>query len=87
MVNESFIITLEDDPEKNFGDAYLSNELLILDRWGRKVYSKANYRSDKKGGDWTGENLSDGVYYYLLKCHGYYSDEVFKGSVTILRSH
>jgi len=87
MVNESFIITIEDSPEENFGDAYISNELSILDRWGRVVYSKANYRSSKYGGDWKGENLSDGVYFYILKCHGYYGDEVFKGSVTILRYH
>jgi hypothetical protein len=87
MVNESFIITIEDSPEINFGDAYMSNELVILDRWGRKVFSKLNYRSNKYGGDWKGENLSDGVYYYMLMCHGYYGDEVFKGSVTILRTH
>ena len=85
--NETFMITIEDSPEQNFGDAFLSNELVILDRWGRKVYTKNNYRSSKSGGDWNGENLSDGVYFYMLKCHGYYGDEVYKGSVTILRSH
>ena len=85
--NETFMISLDDDPVKNFADVYLSNEIEILDRWGRKVYSKTNYRSNRTIGDWNGDNLSDGVYYYLLKCHGYYSDEVFKGSVTILRSH
>jgi hypothetical protein len=86
-LNETFMITLNDSPEKNFAEVYLSNELVILDRWGRKVYSKQNYNSNNKKGDWDGGNLSDGVYFYLLKCHGYYGDEVFKGSVTILRSH
>jgi hypothetical protein len=85
--NETFKIVIEDNDTKNFGDAYISNELTVLDRWGRKVYSKANYRSNKDVGDWNGENLSDGTYFYILKLHGYYGDEVYKGSVTILRSH
>jgi gliding motility-associated-like protein len=60
---------------------YLSNSLKVYDRWGRKVYDKDNYAS----GDWDGENLSDGAYFYIFKGHGKYSDDVFKGSVTILR--
>jgi PKD repeat protein len=81
-INETFMIELE-GTDIDFNEAYLGNELQILDRWGRKVFSKTNYKS----GDWDGAKLSDGAYFYILKCHGYYGDDVFRGSVTILRSH
>jgi len=81
-VNETFVIKIE-GTDIDFSEAYLSNELQILDRWGRKVYSKSNYKS----GDWDGAKLSDGAYFYILECHGFYEDDVFKGSVTILRAH
>ncbi len=79
--NQKFAIELEDDNDKDYRVAYLSTELLVYDRWGRKVYNQSNYKSE----DWDGERLSDGTYFYILKCSGQYSDEVFKGSVTILR--
>jgi hypothetical protein len=81
-INETFIIELE-GTHIDFNVAYMGNELQILDRWGRKVFSKTNYKS----GDWDGAKLSDGAYFYTLVCHGYYGDDVFKGSITILRSH
>jgi PKD repeat protein len=81
-MNETFVIKL-DGSEIDFSEVYLSNELQVLDRWGRKVYSKSNYKS----GEWDGAKLSDGAYFYILKCHGYYGDEIFRGSVTILRTH
>ena len=86
-LNETFMITLVDAPSTNFDEAYLSNELVIIDRWGKTVYSKVNYSSNNSSGEWTGEKLSDGQYFYLLKVHGQYSDEVYKGTVTILRYH
>ncbi len=63
-------------------EVYLSNELVIVDRWGRKVFSQMNYKS----GDWDGENLGDGVYYYVFKGIGQFGNDLFHGSVTILRS-
>jgi len=64
-------------------EVYQSDVFVVFDRWGRKVYEKNNYRS----GDWNGDHLSDGVYFYLFKGHGPYNDEIYKGSVTILRGH
>jgi gliding motility-associated-like protein len=81
-INETFVIKLEDS-DLNFSDVYMSTELQIIDRWGRKVYSKSNYKS----GEWDGKNLSDGAYFYILQCTGFYGVDVFKGSVTILRQH
>jgi gliding motility-associated-like protein len=81
-INETFTIKLEDS-DIDFSEVYMSNELQIIDRWGRKVYSKSNYKS----GEWDGKNLSDGAYFYILQCTGFYGVDVFKGSVTILRQH
>jgi hypothetical protein len=60
---------------------YLSNTLVIFNRWGQKVYEADNYKND-----WDGGNLNDGVYFYILKCDGYYEDKTYTGSVTILRT-
>lgn len=80
--NDKFPVTIKDLPKtEDFMQAYLSNEFLVFDRWGKKVFSQNNYKSE----DWDGGKLSDGTYFYILKCHGQYSDDVFRGSVTILR--
>ncbi|MCK4360605.1 MAG: gliding motility-associated C-terminal domain-containing protein, partial [Bacteroidales bacterium] len=50
-------------------------------RWGKKVYEINNYKND-----WDGGNLSDGVYFYILKCHGEFGDDIFKSSLTIIGS-
>ncbi|MCX6266671.1 MAG: gliding motility-associated C-terminal domain-containing protein [Bacteroidetes bacterium] len=80
-VNDRFAIQLMDDQEKDFRVAYLGNEFMVYDRWGRKIFNQANYKSE----DWDGERVSDGTYFYILKLTGQYGDEVIKGSVTILR--
>lgn len=80
-VNDKFAIELMDDKKKDFREAYLGNELLVYDRWGKKVYNQVDYKSE----DWDGERLSDGTYFYILRLTGQFGDEVLKGSVTILR--
>jgi hypothetical protein len=65
----------------DLSEIYLSNEMFIYNRHGQKVFDKTNY----KNGDWDGGNLSAGVYFYLLKCHGEFGDEVYRGAVTIIR--
>jgi hypothetical protein len=62
-------------------EVYLSNQMSIYNRQGKEVYEKTNYNT----GDWDGGNLSAGVYYYILKCHGVNGDDVFRGAVTIIR--
>lgn len=59
---------------------YIRMELVVFDRWGRKVYENNNYRND-----WDGDRLPEGTYFYRLNTFGYYKNESFKGSVTILR--
>lgn len=69
--NDAFVV-------KNL-DAYLSNELFIYDRWGKKVYSKLNYQND-----WDGENHADGTYFYVLRCKGLITDQEITGTITII---
>jgi gliding motility-associated-like protein len=59
---------------------YMSNEVMVFNRYGKKVYSKTNYASD-----WDGDNLRDGAYFYVLKAKGYFGLETYRGSVTIIR--
>ncbi|WPQ61162.1 Ig-like domain-containing protein [Chitinophaga sancti] len=63
-------------------EKYTENELIIVNRWGNEVYRQHNYSNT-----WTGDGLSEGTYYYLLrvKKQGGADWEVFKGFTTILR--
>ena len=81
QINDKFAIQLKDDRKRDFREAYLGNELLVFDRWGKKVFNQGDYKSE----DWDGERLADGTYFYILRLTGQYGDEVIRGSVTILR--
>jgi PKD repeat protein len=56
------------------------SDLIILNRWGNKVYESKNYQND-----WDGEGLADGTYFYILKCYGFHKEYTYKGSVMIFR--
>lgn len=43
-------------------NAFPENEVIIFDRNGKIVFSKKNYDNG-----WTGENLIDGSYFYIVK--------------------
>ena len=60
--------------EKNL-EFYPNSKLEVFNRWGTSVYESDNYRNDWKGGD-----LSDGVYFYVLKIP---ERDALKGTVTI----
>ncbi len=60
--------------------AFLTNELLVFDRWGKKVFEKLNYKNDWNGGD-----LPDGTYFIILRGHGLLRNFEYKGTLTILR--
>jgi len=75
---KSFEETNPDSKPLNF--YYESTNLIVFNRWGNKVYESSNYNND-----WDGGNLSDGTYFYILKCHGYKNDYTYKGSVAIFR--
>ena len=100
--NDYFIISLEsgsDSPSGNKGSKgardqhyeyedyeplnryYESTELTIFNRWGRIVYHSKDYQND-----WDGDNLPDGTYFYVLKCHGLKNDATYNGSVMIVKA-
>ena len=60
---------------------FLSNTLVIFNRYGQKVYETDNYQND-----WEAKGIKDGVYFYILNCKGYYEDKTYKGSIMILTS-
>jgi hypothetical protein len=84
--NDKFEITTADNKGKVTDETlsryYEQSRLVVFNRLGRKVFESNNYQND-----WEGDNLPDGVYYYVLECHGAKSTDIFKGSVTIIRSN
>ena len=62
-------------------EVYLSNELWIYDRWGRRVYHAVNYVNST----WDGGKLPDGTYFYVFKGHGLYSDDMHHGSIQMFK--
>lgn len=60
---------------------FLSNTLVIFNRYGQRIYEADNYKND-----WDAMGISDGVYYFILECKGYYEDKTYKGSITVLSS-
>jgi gliding motility-associated-like protein len=54
-----------------------NSKLEVFNRWGKKVYENSNY--DNK---WNGGDVTDGVYYYVLKIP---QKDVMKGTLTIKR--
>ena len=95
-VNDTFVITLSsgsDTPgtgsenrnransdERPLNDYYKSTELMVMNRWGRVVYHSTNYNND-----WDGDGLSDGTYFYILKCRGLKEEIQYQGSVMIIK--
>lgn len=61
---------------------YLRTRLVIFNRQGKIVYESSNYNND-----WGGQGLKDGVYFYVLQCEGFKSNEVYRGSITIMGSN
>ena len=83
--NEKFLILNEnktgDGEDIKITNEYQRMELVVFDRWGRKLYENTNYKSD-----WQAKGVPDGSYYFILKTIGFYSTETHKGAITILGS-
>jgi len=91
--NDTFIITIKPPEEEGssrsissqtthqpINDYYISNELVVFNRWGNKVFEATDYNND-----WDGDNLPEGTYFYVVKCYGNTGEDVFRGAVTILK--
>lgn len=71
--------TMEYENYEPLSRYYESSDLTIFNRWGRVVFHSKDYQND-----WDGGGLSDGTYFYVLKCHGLIKDATYKGSVMIV---
>ncbi len=65
---------------------YPNNYLCIFNRWGNRVYEKVGYNNEWHG-EWEGNNLPDGTYFYILKLDrdSDGDDDVYKGYLQIHR--
>lgn len=84
--NDKFKIVNKEKEDKNndggvVDEEYLRLEVVIFDRWGKLKYESNDYHSD-----WDGGGLPDGAYFYVLKAHGFFRIDKYKGSLTILGS-
>jgi gliding motility-associated-like protein len=60
---------------------YVSNELMLINRWGFKVYERKNYQND-----WGAEGLVSGAYFYILKVTDENGKQAsFKGFVEVVK--
>lgn len=92
-VNDVWAIeNLNTDINPEDPDGYRHNELRISDRWGKVVYHVKNYDTWAKDGQihegvnaFSGESLSDGVYYYTFTYKGKAKTTEWHGSITIVR--
>ncbi|MBO7491332.1 MAG: gliding motility-associated C-terminal domain-containing protein [Bacteroidales bacterium] len=73
-------------------DEYRTNKLFIYNRWGKLVFKAENYDTYSRDGQITvgdnpfsGEDLSDGVYYYSFYYKGKAKVTQYNGSLTIIR--
>ncbi len=80
-IEENTIKSLSFSGAKPLSAYYQKTSLVVFNRQGRKVFESINYQND-----WDGGNLKDGVYFYVLHCEGFKSNEVYKGSLTIMGS-
>ncbi|MEI6695147.1 MAG: PKD domain-containing protein [Bacteroidota bacterium] len=62
------------------GGGYTETQVILYNRWGKKVYENNNYKND-----FGGEGLPDGVYFVTIIAKGILKDVEYKSSLQILR--
>lgn len=92
-VNDVFAIrNLNTNVNPEDPDAYRTNELIVYDRWGKRVYQAKNYDTYEKNGSlqigsqyFEAAGLPDGVYYYSFSYKGKVRMVNYNGSITVIR--
>ena len=82
-VNDFFEVQVTGEEGKAITDIYLNSVMVIYNRWGQKVFEDNDY-SGQPGNSWDGGNHDDGTYYYILRCTGFFKEDIFRGVVHIL---
>jgi hypothetical protein len=52
------------------GDGFKSLECVIFNRWGELIYEWQNIKDSWNGVSMAGVEVSDGVYFYIIKATG-----------------
>lgn len=65
-------------------EQFPDNEVVILNRWGDKIFEEKPYQNDFDGKLW-GQNLPEATYYYMLKLNSGGESRVFNGPLTIVK--
>lgn len=77
-INDYFVI------DKLEPEHYLGRELIVFNRWGKKVFERSGYLNE-----WGGGGLAEGTYYFIFRYEfsflGLSEEKEVSGSVTILR--
>jgi len=68
---------------KNLLNIYPDFELTIFNRWGNPVFNTDNYQNNWDGYSFSGVQLPDGTYYYVLQSNGMACPQT--GCVQLLR--
>ncbi|MCB9184823.1 MAG: choice-of-anchor L domain-containing protein [Flavobacteriales bacterium] len=64
-------------------DAYASNILTVVNRWGNVVYDQLNYKNDWAGDNSSGEPLPNGTYFVILNINK--GERILQGYVDLRR--
>ncbi len=59
-INDTWLLT---DGLENYPD----NNVMIFDRWGKEIFNQTGYTATNNNKVFTGSNLDDGTYFYVLK--------------------
>lgn len=65
-------------------DNFPENNLIIYDRWGRKVFEQKGYANDWQGTGYDGMPLPFGTYYFVMNLNDS-SGAVYTGAISIIR--
>ena len=58
-INETFVI-------RGINDLYPDHTVRIYNRWGNLVYETQNYENNEWSGQWDGQDVPDGTYFYVI---------------------
>ena len=60
-------------------------EIIIYNRWGNEVYESKSINFAWDGTDGNGSNVSDGVYFYIVRVNDIKGNNTYRGTVTLIR--
>src|SRR5690606_13590131 len=80
------VFTPNNDGENDFFEILGINrfdrvEIIVYNRWGNEVFRSGNYRNN-----WSGQNLNEGTYYYLIYTYKGAEKKAYSGWVLLKRN-